>query len=215
MTQTYPLCHGAMLSLAHSFLVVKRLYGSTIERALYADLSMSAFISRLFQKRAVSFYQSHDAFLLRNGQKGAGNWEAIGTELESFSDKNAPILSEYLSYDELILSAMCGMSSPTHFINAGSRQNRGRRDVSAHSPYPIEAVYMGLVGARFEKANVMEHALMAVTRKQNTAQFGYGKNAYQKSKKSQPKNLKLHRVDKALSESYLLHKVESAKHNTP
>ena len=37
-----------------------------------------------------------------------------------------PKLADYLSYDELILSAMCGISSPTHFINDGDRRNCGR-----------------------------------------------------------------------------------------
>lgn len=35
-------------------------------------------------------------------------------------------------------------------------------------------IYMGLVGARFERSGVMEHALMSVTAKQNTAENGYG-----------------------------------------
>ena len=68
-----------------------------------------------------------DSYLLRNGYNDNGGWDSIGTVDENKVTKydvtvhKKPKLAEYLSYDELIISAMCGISSPTHFINDGNR----------------------------------------------------------------------------------------------
>eukprot|EP01083_Nonionella_stella_P223931 797520_1 len=138
-------------------------------------MTLIEFFDRISTKRAVVFYQKYDSYMLRNGRKGASNWEAIGTEFESIDDNNdgtTPLLSDYLSYDELLISSLCGISSPTHFINDGSRRNCGR--VRKNSIYPIQGIYMGLVGARFEKNDVMEYSLMVVTNNQNKIENGYG-----------------------------------------
>ena len=82
------------------------------------------------------------------------------------------IHTDYMSYDELFISALCGVSSPTHFINDGDRRNHGR--FTKGGTYPLEGIYMALIGARFEKEYFMEHSLMAVTANQNTSERGYG-----------------------------------------
>eukprot|EP01083_Nonionella_stella_P302908 1046243_1 len=182
MQQCYPLIHGSVLLLAYRFIHIKKMYGTAIEKQLYKTMSVTQLFDRLATKRSVAFYQPNDRYLLRNGHKHANKWNLIGTDKESeitdldqmngITQKMKPTLSEYLSYDELILSALCGISSPTHFINDGSRRNGGR----CMANYPLQAIYVGLVGARFEKHHVMEHLLMAISPTQNTAQNGFGCN---------------------------------------
>merc|ERR1712228_703975 len=184
MQQCYPLVHGSVISLAHDFLQLKIKYGSVIEQKLYSELTMEQFFDRLATKRCVVFFQRYDQYLLRNGCDGNGKWENVGTENESkkndkydVSPEKKPKLSDYLSYDELVLSAMCGISSPTHFINDGDRRNCGKIDADnfgENKLYPSEGIYMGLVGARFEKSGFMEYSLMAVSSEQNKQENGYG-----------------------------------------
>jgi len=177
MKSCYPLLHGGVISLAHDFLSIKREYGSSIERELYENMTLVGFFDRLATKRCVVFFQSYDSYLLRNGYNDNGRWDTIGTADENEVTKydvdaaRKPKLAEYLSYDEIMINAMCGISSRTHFINNGDRRNCGKPEEDG---YPVEGIYMGLVGARFEKSSVMEHALMAVTVQQNTQDNGYG-----------------------------------------
>ena len=204
MKETYPLVHGAVLSLAYNFLRIKvnfipfivltetkdhemiiliqRLHGSSKEKKLYDKMSMVQFFDRLATKRAVVFYQNSDVYLLRNGNDGDGKWHLIGKDDDnsnsiyfSGGSSKKPKLKDYLSYDELMISALCGISSPTYFINNGDRRNCGRiQRMTWGEFYPMEGVYMGLVGARFEKSKVMEQALMLIDQQQNTRKNGYG-----------------------------------------
>ena len=179
MQQCYPLVHGSVLLLIHHFINIKKKYGTKIEKELYKTMTMTQFFDRLATKRSVAFYQPNDRYLLRNGHKHSNKWYLIGTEKESeitdldkinnITIDKKPKLSEYLSYDELLISALCGISSPTHFINDGSRRNCGK----LMDKYPMEGIYIGLVGARFEKPNVMEHLLMIITESQNITNNGF------------------------------------------
>ena len=45
---------------------------------------------------------------------------------------------------------------------------------SGKTAWPKQGIYMGLVGARFERQEKMEHGLMAVVKKQNDKKKGYG-----------------------------------------
>merc|ERR1712087_810051 len=124
---------------------------------------MRGFLDRLARKRAVVFWGPHDTCILRDGRR------SDRLQQRHWSDFFGP---EYLSYDELMISALCGISSPTHFINSGDRHNEG--DVAANfgaddCDFPKQGVFMGLVGARFEKTGVMESALM-----DGGCEYGYG-----------------------------------------
>lgn len=88
MTQAYPICHGGILCLAHQFILTKRKYGSEVEKKLYKDMTLVQLFDRIATKRAVVFYQKYDSYMLRNGRKGASNWEQVGTDVESI-DSNA------------------------------------------------------------------------------------------------------------------------------
>ena len=100
---------------------------------------------------------------------GQGGFEAVGTDAEA-----PPLtLDATLSYDEIALAALLGVSVPTHFINNGDRFNNGV--VAEPGVYQRRGVYMGLVGSRFERDGVMEYAHMLVTPHQNVAGNGYGR----------------------------------------
>ena len=88
-------------------------------------MTLVEFFNRMATKRAVVFFKSNDEYVLRNGEGGIGSWDLVGTEQDG-TKKSDPKLAYYMSYDELMISAMCGISSVTHFINNGTRRNLGR-----------------------------------------------------------------------------------------
>jgi len=191
MTATYRVCHGSALLLGHRFLELKRRYGSNVEKAFYADKSLTDLFDRISTKRPVVFWKPEDEYVLRNGERSSG-WTSVGTDNEG----HGPKLADYLSYDEMILSALTGVSSPTHFINDGDRFNKGV--VSGNADYQKQGIYMGLVGARFEKQNVMEYSLMVISKDQNKAEHGYGD--FNNGKRSSPLSM-------AIDDNYFLEQV--------
>ena len=87
----------------------------------------SGLLDRLLTKRPLVFFTANDVFQLRSGEDGAGGFDAVGTARES-----APlVLRDLQSYDEMALSSLIGVSTPTAFINTGSRAAAGR----ASDPY--------------------------------------------------------------------------------
>jgi len=168
--------------LIPDFLAYKKAKGSDIEKAFYQNMSVEAFINRLLINRPLTFYTEHDSYLLRDGKtKGAGSidyfgigggnlhFEAVGTDKEI-----APlVLKDYLSYDEMQISALIGVSVPTYFINDGDRGNIAVVGYGG-KPYQEEGIHVGLVGARFEKPGLMEWQHMMIAGTQNTKEKGYG-----------------------------------------
>jgi len=206
---TYPLMHGRVPELLRGFLQAKRAHGSAVEKALYARMTPVELVTRFLTRRPLAFLNESDDYRLPDGRTGSGGWDAIGT-----AEEGSLRLSELMSYDEIALAALVGVSVPTHFINKGGRFNLGepdrpgtqplcrivtgsRRATSAFlagrriptapparsqlrsrpvSPGTFErtGIYVGLVGARFERPGVMEWAHMVVTPTQNTEANGYG-----------------------------------------
>ena len=166
---TYPLLHQNVRLFLEQFLHYKKQNGTDQEKALYATMSVQQFLVRLLEQRPLMFMTGKDEYLLRsNNMHGYGGFEAIGTDAE-----HSPlIIKDYLSYDEMAVAALIGLSSPTYFINDGARNNRGIPGVDGS--YEKEGVYIGLVGARFEKPGYMEWQHMIITPEQNTAENGYG-----------------------------------------
>ncbi len=167
--QTRPILHENVVQLMEDFLHYKKQLGSPIEQALYSTMDVQAFIDRLLVKRPLAFLLPSDSYLLRDGRsRGYGQFETIGTEAEQ-----APLtLNDYLSYDEMQLSAFLAVSTPTYFINNGNRHNRGI--ASSSQLHEKSGVYVGLVGARFEREEKMEWQHMLITAAQNTKDNGYG-----------------------------------------
>ena len=174
---THPIVHQRVLSLIQDFLKIKLELGTSKEKQLYKDMTPTQFIDRLIHKRPLAFLTADDYYLLRNGRRGEGGFELIGTENEI-----APLcLNDYLSYDEMQISALIGLTVPTRFINNGWRNNRG--EPGKKGEYIESGIYYGLVGARLEKPGVMEWQHVVITPDQNKRENGYGVDP-------QPDNLK-------------------------
>lgn len=107
-------------------------------------------------------------YLLKTGESGCGGFDSIGT-----SEETAPLLlQEYLSYDEMQMSALVAASCPSVFINNGGRFNRGKYNPS--DTFVDKGIIIGQVGARFERVGKMEWQYIMVTEKQNKPDAGYG-----------------------------------------
>ncbi|MBI2344768.1 DUF4804 domain-containing protein [Candidatus Dependentiae bacterium] len=155
--------------LAHEFLENKKRFGSVVEKKFYKKISILDFLQRLIKNRPLVFYTADDIYRLQeNNSKGSGCFETIGTNCES----EPLVLRDYLSYDEMQISALLGVAVPTFFINNGNRFNKALPDISNN--FEHEGIYVGLVGARFEKPGLMEWQHMIITSEQNIIKNGYG-----------------------------------------
>ncbi|XP_018016156.1 uncharacterized protein LOC108672910 isoform X1 [Hyalella azteca] len=170
MLSVYPIIHHMCLNLLVDFLQYKKLHGSSIEKSLYASMDILAFVDRLLKRRPMSFLGANDRYLLPppHRKRGSGGFEAVGTTRE----KHPLSLVNYLSYDEMKVSALLSMSSWSCFINNGRRKNYGALD--ARGTFEEEGVIVGQVGARLKRERVMEYADCVVTSSQNRPELGYG-----------------------------------------
>ncbi|KAJ0171931.1 hypothetical protein K1T71_012694 [Dendrolimus kikuchii] len=167
IASTYPILHERVLLLITHFLIYKREYGSSMEKAFYKDMTVPEFIDRLLKKRAVVFMDAWDEYKLITGEEGKDGWESIG----SMHQRPPLLLENCLSYDEIKLSAMLYVSGPTECINDGGRVNNGElqeKDIEQ------EAIIIGTIGARFERRNRMEYEDILITEQQNCPENGYG-----------------------------------------
>ena len=150
--QAYPIIHETVVDLIQDFLTFKRQHGSSTERKLYRAMSVTEFVDRLVSKRPLVFFMSVDSWITKDGADGAGGWEDIGTEKDGSQGLR---LESFLSYDEIKISALLQLSTPTLLINSGGRDNVGR--LAERGTFTSEAVYVGAVGARFEVPGRMEY----------------------------------------------------------
>ena len=147
----YPIAEERLASLLDAFLQHKRNWGTPIEQELYLSMGVTALVDRLLRARPLAFLGRTDQYLLIGGERGGdgrGNFDTLTS-----SKDGAFSLERLISYDEMQLSALIGISTPTPFINRGDRNNMGRlqRDCVPNG------VYIGLVGARFERPERMEY----------------------------------------------------------
>lgn len=149
------IAHSRFPDLVQQFLVHKIRHGTEVERSVYARLSWREEISRLISKRPLVFMGSADLTVLRNGEdigNSARAWDRVGTTQETLNDHLR--LEDYLSYDEMMLSALLGVSGPSYFVNKGDRYNAAVPGQSG--TFEERGVIIGLVGARFERPDHME-----------------------------------------------------------
>jgi hypothetical protein len=166
-----PIMHADVSVLIRDFLAFGRDHGTPAARRVFRDLSPVDFVSRLLTCRPLAFFGHGDSYLLRDGAQGQGGFEQLGGPRQ-----RAPlVIEELLSYDEMAISALLGVSVPTHFFNAGSRRNGGRP--GEPGSFESRGVYVGLVGARFERPECVEWRHLIVTEDQNTHGKGYGTEA--------------------------------------
>ncbi|KAI5359695.1 hypothetical protein Slin14017_G092560 [Septoria linicola] len=151
--------HPRFPNLVQNFLRHKLQHGSQHEKSLYQNLPWQDQVGRLIAKRPLVFMGSSDYTVLRNGRTirdPAEQWDRNGT---SDQDKNQDLtLDNYLSYDEIMLSSLLGVSGPSHFINNGARNNCGRPGKSG--TFEGRGIIIGLVGARFERDDRMDSIFM-------------------------------------------------------
>ncbi|KAK4544682.1 hypothetical protein LTR36_003931 [Oleoguttula mirabilis] len=163
---THVVVHARFPELVGSFLVHKRKHGSTYEKDLYgtstADFSWRDEVARLIAKRPLVFMGGGDFTVLRDGSRFGNEraeWDRNGTDTQDLN--KALTLKEYLSYDEIMLGSLIGVSSPSFFINAGGRYNSGKP--AKEGTFEPRGIIVGLVGARFERDGRMDSALILPT----------------------------------------------------
>lgn len=158
---THIIVHPRFPDLVESFLEFKRKYGSEYEKHVYSSSNHWTWkdqVRRLIEKRPLVFMSSSDYTILRDGTLLGGDttdeWDRNGTDQQHLN--STLTLEEYLSYDEIMLSSLIGVSGPSYFINDGNRYNRGVR--AKPGSFEPRGIIMGLVGARFERQDRMESA---------------------------------------------------------
>ena len=169
---TRPIVHSLLHDLMAAVLRAKQTHGTAVEMKVYERMTVTGLCHRLLTKRPLAFLNRCDNFLLRTGGGGSGAalFDAIGKDRDEGNDHDIA-LESLQSYDEMMLSALLGVSTPTHFINSGGRNNHGVKHLQGVVPW---GVYVAQVGARFERPNQMEWRQMVVTPHQNTKERGYG-----------------------------------------
>ena len=157
----YPLLHADVVDWCEQFLARKRLGGTNQEKVLYGKMRVPGFVQRMITKRPLMFMGANDSWLDKSNNRGCGDW-----------DKKANNdLDNFLSYEEIKLSALLQLSTQTFLINAGHRSNCGKP--AAVGTFIEEAVYVGAVGARFEKPGKMEYQNMIVDSKDDDSKNQY------------------------------------------
>ena len=156
---THIVVHHRFPALVEAFLEHKRSHGSQHEKDLYATpetFTWQQEVSRLIEKRSLVFLGSMDHSMLRDGTVISGSpaqeWSRNGTDQQHLN--RYLTLDEYLSYDEIMLSSLISVSGPSFFINNGNRYNKGIPGVKG--TFEERGIIIGLVGARFEREDVMD-----------------------------------------------------------
>ncbi|KAI4595267.1 hypothetical protein KJ359_006941 [Pestalotiopsis sp. 9143b] len=145
-------------ALVEAFLEHKRAHGSDAEKDVYqtaATWSWEQQTRRLIEKRPLMFMGGSDSTVMRDGVQVnhmRKEWDRVGTDAEVGSRYLR--LTDYLSYDEIMLGSLVGVSGPSYFINTGERHNVGRP--GARGTFEPRGIVVGLVGARFERADRMD-----------------------------------------------------------
>jgi hypothetical protein len=150
------IVHPKFPDLVDQFLQHKRSHGSEYEKAIYTPtFTWKDEVSRLITKRPLTFMGGGDFTILRDGNTidhETDEWDRNGTALQH---KNKHLtLTEYLSYDEIMLSSLIGVSGQSYFINDGNRYNTGKPGRTG--TFEERGVIVGLVGARFERDDRMD-----------------------------------------------------------
>lgn len=157
-------------STAEAFLEYKRCHGTAKSIEFYNNKikSVNEFFVRCITKRPIVFFGRHDRNVLRNGVGVSGRFSAIGTETE----EPPLIVEDYISYDEMLLSALLTVSSNVTFINDGNRNNMAA--ASSSGTFEPRGVMIGAVGTRFERDEEMETIFILLDKARSTTANGYG-----------------------------------------
>ncbi|OQN95509.1 hypothetical protein B0A48_18381 [Cryoendolithus antarcticus] len=152
------IIHSRFPDLLQRFLAHKRNHGSKHEKALYdPSFTWQDLVARFIKKRPLVFMGGDDYTMLRDGNTMRGvdtceEWDRNGSDAQHLN--RYLTLDQYLSYDEIMLSSLVGVSSPSFFINDGSRYNHG--EAGRPATFEDRGIIIGLVGARFERDDRMD-----------------------------------------------------------
>lgn len=159
-----PICTAEVRDLLCAFIAHKRAEGSPAERLLYASMDEFAFFTRLLCKRPISFWGSGDRYILpttaHERQLSSQQWDGF-EDIGGDSETPPLVIENYLSYDEMQISALISVAVPTLFINSGDRSSMCLPGVPGS--FQDSGVIVGCVGARLVKEGLMEAEHMLVT----------------------------------------------------
>jgi hypothetical protein len=158
-----PILSQSVANHIDRFIEYKRTTYPPYLKTARGDAAREALITRLIQKRPLSFAGPRDNYRLRDNTDG-DSWEPSVSLLNNFNT------AEYLTYDEIAVGALLGVSSYCRFIDNGNRSEA----LADKIDYTKTGVFVGLVGPRFEKEGEMEWKHMIITKTQNTTANGYG-----------------------------------------
>ncbi|RWS19777.1 hypothetical protein B4U80_03668 [Leptotrombidium deliense] len=131
------------------------------------------FIKRIILKSTLSFLGVYDLTVLRDGRQPNGEeCLKVGTDSEASIH-----LSDYLSYDEMQISALIGVSKPTYFINSAIKQ------LNIPGTFQEKGIGVVLVSARMMKEDKKEYQHRIISSTHSTTEKGYGKKAVEKFSK--------------------------------
>lgn len=153
INSTRILVHPVAQDIALRFLAYVKVNGTKTQKRVYDQLDWSCerFLARLIEKRPLAFFGAGDTTLLRNGKylgSATKEWDRIGSNHESHDIA----MEDYLTYEEMMISSLIGVSGYTPYLNDGSRRNKGIMDTRQQP----EGIQIGLVGARFEREGKMD-----------------------------------------------------------
>ena len=133
-----PVIHEDVIGMAEEFLKKQ-------SHSIYDGMNLVGFVDRLIRKRPLVFINSSDEWMDKYGNEGCGDWDK----------KAKKDIENFLTYEEIKISALIQLSTETLLINSGGRDNNGVP--GPEGTFIKEAVYVGAVGARFEKRGKMDH----------------------------------------------------------
>jgi len=165
--RTRPLLSSRLKPFVIAF--IKLMKNEPLYNEVYdADFKGRTFVDRCLKNRPLVFFKSNDHCMLKCGTEKRHMFTQIGTKQE----KQPFVLKNLISYEEMSFSAFIMVSTPTLFINSGSRKNSAVP--SSDNDFEREGVYIACIGARLTKPGFMEWKHMVVSQQQNTANNGYG-----------------------------------------
>ena len=170
--RAYPIIHADVDDLMQKFLSFKMRNGKYDEKQIYEGMTVPEFTHRLLTKRPLVFFSPSDYWVDKDGNSGRRKWDE-----KARKDK----LQNFLSYDEIKISALIQLSTETFLINSGSRNNKGEK--GRYGSFIPEAVYVAAVGARFEKPGRMDYQDIVISELDKDTVF----ESYYNQKILQPK----------------------------
>lgn len=137
------------MTLFADYISLQKKSPNNIIRDVYRNInSPFDLASRLIRKRPYVFMGEDDFTMLRNLEHVMYDF----VRLNDPKPEDETMFREYISYEEMQLSALLLVSSKTSFINDGNRYNDAIKGIG----HIGSGVYVGMVGARFERPDVME-----------------------------------------------------------